>query len=182
MTKPALTTIILTKNNQDIIKKCIKSAKKIKNNQIMVVDDYSDDKTREIAKKEGAEVVKRKIRGNFAAQRNFALKKSKTDWVFFLDSDEIISPPLSREIVRRLKKNKKEGVKGLYFKRQDFFLGRPLKHGETANIKLLRLAQKTNKNKWRGRVHEEWQVAGKTKTLKHPLLHHPHKNISQTSF
>lgn len=69
-------------------------------------------------------------------------------------------------------------MQGFYLKRQDFFLGKLLKFGETGKIKLLRLARK-NAGKWSRPVHETWQVKSKPKTLSSPLLHSPTPNVAQ---
>ena len=53
-----------------------------------------------------------------------------------------------------------------------------LRHGETANVKFLRLA-KRNAGQWEGFVHEEWQVKGQIGQLKNPLLHYPHQTIKE---
>src|SRR5690606_28768310 len=65
---------------------------------------------------------------------------------------------------------------GYYFKRQDIFMGKPLKHGETASVRLLRLAQK-GRGEWAGKVHETWNIKGVTQTFHYPLLHSPHPTI-----
>ncbi len=54
--------------------------------------------------------------------------------------------------------------------------GQILKHGETGNIKLLRLAKK-RAGKWEGRVHETWKVVGRKMTLQNHLDHFPHPTI-----
>ena len=56
--------------------------------------------------------------------------------------------------------------------------GRELKHGETANVKLLRLAKK-DAGSWTRPVHEVWMVEGEIGQLTSPLLHYPHPNVAQ---
>ena len=48
--------------------------------------------------------------------------------------------------------------------------GKLLKHGETGNIKLLRLARKDT-GTWHGKVHEQWVIEGKTDTFENYLIH-----------
>lgn len=105
---------------------------------------------------------------DFSAVRNRALQHAKGDWVLFIDADEEISPKLAQEIKKRLLEDK--NINGYLFKRRDYFLRKELKHGETAKVKLLRLARK-NSGLWQGRVHEKWQVKGRIKELSQPLLH-----------
>lgn len=94
---PLVSIIISTYNNKSTIGLCIKSLKNqtYKNNEIIVVDEWSHDGTDEIAKKEGAQVFYHgKERSN---NRNFGLKKAKGDYLFFLDSDMEISQTVIKE-------------------------------------------------------------------------------------
>lgn len=111
---------------------------------------------------------------NFAKVRNKALKKAKSEWVLFVDDDEIITLALRREIKTAILL---EEYDGYYLRRVDNFLGRTLKHGETADITLLRLARRSS-GQFHRPVHEVWYVEGKTSKLKNPLIHNPHSTIS----
>ena len=97
-----ITVIILTKNEQKNIKKCILSAKQI-SNRIIIVDCGSDDQTVSIAKHCGAEVYYHAWEGH-AKQFNWALDNCQiaTEWVFRLDADERISEELAKEINHKL--------------------------------------------------------------------------------
>ena len=169
-----ISVIIITKNEQDNIGKCIDSIAWA--DEIVIIDDYSSDKTIQIAQSRGARVFKRKLNNDFSLQRNYGLKKAKNNWVLFLDADEIITTSLSKEIVRRLK-NISLDVSGFYFKRKDYFVNQWLNYGETSSVKLLRLAKK-NSGFWIGKVHEVWETKGETKEFSNPILHYPHKNLT----
>ena len=65
-----------------------------------------------------------------------------------------------------------------YLKRQDKFLGKQLEHGETAAVRLLRLARK-DAGDWQGKVHEAWEIKGKIGILSKPLLHERHLSLSE---
>ena len=54
-----ITAIVLTKNEENNIEKCLKSL--LWCDEILVIDDYSSDKTIQLAKKLGAKVYKRKL-------------------------------------------------------------------------------------------------------------------------
>ncbi len=170
-----LSAVIITKNEETKIRGTIRSLDFC--DEVIVVDDYSTDQTTQIAKTSGARIYKRSLNGNFAAQRNFGLAKARGDWVLFLDTDETVPPPLAQEIIRKLAKPGE--TVGFYFKRLDYFLGKPLRHGETGSVRLVRLARKDT-GLWHRSVHETWSLSGPTKTISHPLHHHPHPDI--TSF
>jgi len=170
-----VSAVILSKNEQKNIIRCLESLSWC--NEIIIIDDFSTDETLEIAKKLGAKVYQRHLDDNFATQRNFGLEKVKGDWVFFVDADEKISAELAAEIKFQISNSKHQKVNGFYFKRRDKFLGKWLNHGETASIRLLRLARK-NSGQWQGVIHEAWQVKGRTKILKNPILHERQITIS----
>ncbi|HUW21963.1 MAG TPA: glycosyltransferase family 2 protein [Candidatus Bathyarchaeia archaeon] len=168
-----LTGIVLTKNEEKNIGECLKTL--VFCNEVIVVDDYSQDKTIQIAQEMGVKVSQRGLNQDFAAQRNFALDKAKGDWILFIDADERVTPKLKEEIQSVIKNPK---FIGYYLKRQDVLFGKKLEFGETANVELLRLARRGS-GKWERRVHEVWQVEGKVGELAAPLVHYPHQAISE---
>lgn len=87
---------ILTLNEERRIAQCIRSASFA--DQIIVVDSGSADATCDIARSAGAEVHTYNDWQGFAVQRNRVLAHCHTDFIFFLDADEEISPDLRAEI------------------------------------------------------------------------------------
>jgi hypothetical protein len=83
---------------------------------------------------------------------------------------------LKKEILERIQNPR--GAVGFYLKRQDTLFGKKLKFGETGKARLLRLARR-DAGKWERRVHEVWNVLGRTEELNQPLLHYPHQAITQ---
>lgn len=169
-----LSAVILTKDEENNIKKCIDCLDFC--DEVIVIDDNSSDKTTDLAEKLDAKVYKRKLGDNFAAQRNFGLKKAVGKWVLFIDADERVTEDLRNEIVQ-MTNDPLVNYLGFYLKRVDYIWGKRLKHGETANIKLLRLARR-KVGKWRRRVHEVWEVEGRTREFKNPLVHYPHPTLA----
>jgi len=178
-----LSVVILTKNEERNIEECLESVKW--GDEIVLVDDCSDDKTLEIVRSEmreaGCEKIKifsRSLDGDFARQRNFGLEKAKGDWILFVDADERVSPELRREI-ESVTSYKSPLVTGFYLKRLDMIWGRELKHGEAGSVKLLRLGRK-EAGKWEGKVHERWEIGVKDLgELENPLVHLPHPTMTE---
>jgi glycosyltransferase involved in cell wall biosynthesis len=170
-----ISAIVLTKNEEKNIKKCLKSLHQLVD-EIIVIDDFSHDKTVKIAQDLGAKVYQRKLNNDFSCQRNFGLQKAKGKWVFFLDADERVSSRLKAEILKNLditlydRGKLYQGVVGFELKRKDKFLGKWLRFGETGGLKLVRLARK-EAGKWQRPIHEVWQLKGQTAKLKNPLIH-----------
>lgn len=167
-----ITAVVLTKNEEKNISACLSTLSFC--DEIIIVDDFSDDKTVPLAKKFDAKVFQRKLGNDFAAQRNFGLGKASKDWVFFIDADERVTPELKAEILRL----DGESHHGFIFKRRDILWGKQLLHGEASRVRLLRLARKTA-SKWRRPVHEVWEASGKTAVLTNPLLHYPHQSLDE---
>lgn len=176
-----ISVVILTKNEEKNILDCLESVSWA--DEIVVVDDYSEDRTTEVIKQLSAvnkiKIFKNHLENNFAKQRNFGLSKTTKEWVLFIDADERITKELREEINTILveEKNAKRNM-GFYIPRKDVIWGKLLKHGETAKIKLLRLARR-DAGAWSGIVHEEWIVDGNIGNLTSYLLHYPHQTISE---
>ncbi len=168
-----VSAVILTKNEEEDIVDCLNDLKFC--DEIIVIDDYSDDKTPELVKnfENGRiRVFQRHLDDDFSAQRNFALQKCSNDYVLFVDADERVPSKLREEIGLTGPE-----FDGYFIKRTDFIWGRMLYHGEVGNIFLLRFANK-NKGKWEGKVHEVWKIQGKVRKLREELYHFPHQSVS----
>lgn len=168
-----LSAVVLAHNNEKTILRTIESLHFC--DEIIVIDDQSTDATGEISRKAGANVVSHALHEDFAGQRNFALTKTKGDYILFVDSDEVVPIPLAQEISESIKANE---VDGYFLKRTDYLYGKPLRFGETQSVRLLRLAKK-NAGSWERAVHEVWEIHGKTKTLENPIQHYPHPTLHE---
>ncbi len=143
--------------------------------EIIVIDDFSTDRTVAIARENGALVFQHHLKNDFAGQRNFGLQKARGDWILFIDADERVSSALAAEIL-----NSQFSIlnyDGFNLKRRDFWGGHWLEHGETGRIELLRLARQ-GAGLWQRPVHEFWDIKGAVGELKNPLLHYPHQGLT----
>lgn len=169
-----ISAVILTKNEEKNIKECVECLTFCE--EIIVIDDYSDDDTVRTAESSGAKVYRRKLNSDFAGQRNFALDKCSNEWIFFVDADERITKELADEILASNFQTSQ--YTGFYIRREDIIWGKSLKHGEFGKISLLRLAKK-NGGKWKRAVHEYWDIKGKKGLLKNPISHYPHQTLRE---
>lgn len=133
-----LTAIILTKNEELNLRKCVNSIKSIVK-EIIIVDSYSSDNTLEIAKELGVTVLQHEFE-NHAIQFNWALENAyiSTAWVMKVDADEEFTPELVDEISERLD-YLPESVNGVILRRRVYFMGRWLRHGGKYPELLLRI-------------------------------------------
>jgi glycosyltransferase involved in cell wall biosynthesis len=173
-----LSAIILTKNEEDKIKKCLESLQFC--DEIIVIDDNSSDKTLDIAQKfDNVKIFKKNLDGNFAVQRNFGMEKASGKWILFIDADEEMSKDLEKEIIKTTKLLEDDN-NAYYIKRRDIFWGKELKFGEVyeaAHKGFIRLVKK-GKGSWYGNVHEVFFVnSGDVGALENYLIHRPHKDL-----
>lgn len=104
MENKGYTIIILTKNESEIIEKCLQSLPK--GIDYIVLDSGSIDDTKKIVENNNVAFYEHQISPFVISdQRNWALKHLpiKTEWVLFLDADEFISEKLHMEILTRIK-------------------------------------------------------------------------------
>jgi len=100
--KVSLTVVIIAKNEEANIEESLLSVSGWAD-EIIVVDDYSTDRTAEIAKKY-AKVLTKKME-NEGIHRNWAYAQAKNSWVLSLDADEKVSEELKVEIADAIKSN-----------------------------------------------------------------------------
>lgn len=173
----AISVIILTKNEAENILPCLRSVDFA--GEKIVVDDFSTDNTRELARKAGAIVYKRQL-DNFASQRNFALTKAKYDWVFFLDADERVTPALRQEILAVLTQAAagRTVAAGFRLARHNNIFGQTLRYTDWYPDYQLHFFRKS-KGRYTRKVHEQVVVDGQIADLKTPLEHQNYDTIDQ---
>ncbi len=106
-----ISVIIPTYESAEALEKCIQSLKEQSYpiDEIIVVDGFSRDDTREKASRLGAKVIL--ALGTQAAARNVGLTNSKGDYVFFLDSDQQLEADVVEDCVSKCLKEGAEAVK-----------------------------------------------------------------------
>ena len=100
-----VSVVVPTKNSEKYLEKCLKSIKNqtFQNFEIIVVDNFSTDKTPEIAQKYTNLFFQKGPERS--SQRNFGAKKANAKFLFFVDSDMELSPNLLEEVENKLTKN-----------------------------------------------------------------------------
>ena len=174
MSKPTLCIGILTMNEARRIEQCIQSARFA--DQIVVVDSGSKDDTVAIAQRLGAQVHTHADWQGFAEQRNCLLQYVKSDYIFFLDADEVITPELQAEMQAAVQANKPD-VWETYWLEVAF--GRPLKR-VLSRKSLPRFFRKEMLIGFDGVVHEHAKLQQPDlprHTFQSPLLHYSRETV-----
>lgn len=145
-----LTVVLLTRNEEIHIERCLRSLAKVAK-KIFIVDFFSTDKTVQIARSLGAEVVQHPWK-NYADQFQWGLEHCETDlqWLMRMDADEYLENDLQEELPALLNSLSPD-VEGVYIKRKVFFMGKWIHYGGFYPHILLRV--------WRtgkGRIEQRW--------------------------
>lgn len=164
-----ITAVVITRNEEQVIKDCLRSLRFV--DKIIVIDSNSTDKTPEIAKNMGAEVVQHAFI-DFSETRSFAAFLVKTDWILYVDADEQVTPDLQKTIEVAIKNTT---YSAYFLVRKNYYLGKPWPHSE----EIIRLISKKQLSGWKGIVHESPQIDGRIGKLKGELLHFTHRNLDE---
>ena len=97
---PTLSVIIITKNEADQIRRCLRSVTWA--DEIIVVDSGSTDGTVEICRQFTPHVIVTDWPG-YGKQKNRALAMASSDWVLSLDADESGYPRLAHRNLNQYK-------------------------------------------------------------------------------
>jgi len=164
-----LSAIIIAKNAENLIVDCIDSIGFV--DEVIVIDNNSIDRTVDIAKRLKAKVIKEKT-DDFAKQRNKGLKEARGDWVFYIDTDERVTPELARNIQAVMEGNTASAYR---VTRQNFYFGN---HPWPKQEHLERLFKKKDLKEWYGKLHESPRVDGKIADVDGLLLHYTHRDLT----
>ncbi len=177
MKKPSISLVMITKNSEDTLEKSLKSVNDFVN-EMIIVDSYSTDKTVELARALGAVVYFQPYKSE-GEQRKIALTKAHGDWILILDSDEMVSSGLKREIKESLSRRQERS--GFIIPFRNHFLGRVVRHGGETYQKL-RLFKRKSKDIYLRDfvVHAELKGnKGVVGILKNKIYHYSYRSLSQ---
>lgn len=127
-----VSVIVVTKNEAPRIERCLGAL--IDFDEIIVVDSGSTDKTQDLARDNGAQVVNFIWDGAYPKKRQWCLETLdlQHDWVFFVDADEVVTPAVIAEI-RALNLNIEAGRAGYFVRGRYVFDDRVLRFGLNNN-------------------------------------------------
>ena len=117
-----ISVVINTYNAERDLERVLDAVKDF--DEVLICDMESTDKTLDIAKKYGCNIVtfERKTYNIVEPAREFAIHEARFDWVLVVDADEIVTPELKEYLYRRIKED--DCPNGLYIPRKNYFMGR----------------------------------------------------------
>jgi len=168
-----LSVVVLTKNEQDRLSRCLDSVKWA--DEIIVVDDESSDRTVEIARGYTDKVFIKKmdIEGR---HRNWAYNQAKNIWVLSLDADEIVTVELEEEIEKILSSGPREN--GFTIPRRNYIGDFWVRYGGWYPSPQLKLFRKDKFHYEEVGVHPRAFMDAPCGHLKSDIIHYSYKNIA----
>jgi glycosyltransferase involved in cell wall biosynthesis len=164
---PPISATIITHNEAENIARAIRSLDCA--DEILVVDSGSTDATVQIAAELGARTLSHPWEG-FAAQKDFAVREARHDWILSLDADEELNEEARRAI--REWKQSTPSVGAYRFRRRARYLGRWILHSGWYPDWKIRLFHR-GKARWAGDyVHESVVADGPVETMDGEILHY----------
>src|SRR4051812_14037292 len=92
-----ISVVINTLNEASTLERAIKSVEWA--DEVLICDMNSDDNTVDIAKKNGARVIRHERLSFVEPARNFSISKTENEWVLVIDPDEEIPESLAKKLV-----------------------------------------------------------------------------------
>jgi glycosyltransferase involved in cell wall biosynthesis len=168
-----ITATIITKNNEEIIERCLKSV--TWTDEIVVVDSGSTDNTLEICEKYNCKVIRTPWLG-FGKTKQLAEDNASNDWILSIDSDEICTPELKSRLLSIL--SDPDSMGGYRIKRRTFYLGKPIKYCGWQKDFPLRMYKKSVGGFNDREIHEFVELRGQAGKIKEQILHYSYPSIS----
>ena len=166
---------VLARDNERDIAECLESVSWA-DERIVILDTRSRDATAEIAGSLGAQVVPHRFK-DFGRQREFGLTLPKSEWLFFVDTDERATPELAGEVRRAVRDDERVGW---WVPRRNHIWGREVRYGgwyPDYQLRLLRVGRAHYDLK--REVHEIVHLSGRDGHLENPLLHINYRTFAE---
>lgn len=179
-----LTVLIPARNEEKNIVACLASVAWA--DQVFVLDSQSTDRTGELVREAGREIVQFYYDGGWPKKRNWGLETLpiRNNWILLLDADERVTPELKKEIGWAIQQS---DFDGFYLQWKFMFLGRWMKHSWSHGwmLRLFRHGKgkyedlgMRGEGGWDAEVHENVVVNGRCSRLKGFLDHDSRENLS----
>ena len=167
-----LSAVLIVKNEEKNIKKCLETLGFC--DEIIVVDDGSEDSTIKIAKEFTEKVFKNENRskGYVEAVRKFGISKATGEWILIIDADERVTPALAVEIKKKITNNH---FSAFTLTRKNYYLGN---HPWPVTEKIQRVFKTEEIRDWDWKLHESPPVKGEVGNLEGVLIHYTHSDLA----
>jgi glycosyltransferase involved in cell wall biosynthesis len=170
-----LSAVIITFNEEKNIERCLKSLQGVAD-EIVVVDSFSKDRTKEICERYNVKFVEHPFEGHIQ-QKNYAITQASSPFILSLDADEALDETLKQSILE-VKNNWQ--VDGYSMNRLTNYCGKWIRHCGWYPDTKLRLWD-ARKGEWGGdNPHDKFELFdknAKTVHLKGDILHYSYYTL-----
>lgn len=170
-----VSVVISAFNEENNIKDCLESVKWA--DEIILIDNSSQDKTLAIAKKYTQKTFTRPNNLNLNVNKNYGFEKAEGDWILSLDADERVTDELKNEILSVI--DNYPNINGFRIPRKNMIFGKWIQHAGWYPDYQLRLFRKSKGKFAEKHVHEQLTLMGERGVLKWHLLHLNYTSVSQ---
>lgn len=171
-----ISAVIITYNEEKNIERCLKSLQGIAD-EIVVVDSYSTDRTKEICESFNVRFLLHSFDGHIQ-QKNYAVAQACHEYILSLDADEALSPTLQASILEVKNNWEKDGYE---FNRLTNYCGSWIKYAGWYPDTKLRLWKK-ERGEWGGTNPHDKLILNEGASkgfLKGDLLHYSFYSIAE---
>ena len=114
---PTLSVCMIVKNEENCVERSLQSIQALAD-EIVIVDTGSTDETLAICRRFTDKIFHFSWNDDFSAARNFALSNATSDWILFLDADEVIAEEDQQKIKKMIQASSSENTALAYFLHQ----------------------------------------------------------------
>ena len=174
--KVQISAVIITYNEERNIGRCLESLQGVVD-EIVVVDNYSSDRTEEICQSFKLVFIKHRFRGHIE-QKNWAVLQASSPYILSLDANEALSEEL-KDSIMRVKENWAHD--GYSFNRLTSYCGHWIRHTSWYPSRKLRLWD-SRKGSWGGlNPHDKYilEKGSRSIRLKGDLLHYSYDSMDE---
>ncbi len=169
-TRPTIGAVIIARDAEDLIADCLASVAWM--DEIVVLDNGSEDATRSIAAGYEAKVIVERQWHGFGPQRRLAQTHATADWLFWIDADERMSPALTKRLQLLLADPNLDTSLAYSVPRATDFFGRTMRHCGWYPNRVVRFHHRLSYRYNEAPIHEKLDVPpAKVRPLAEDLIH-----------
>lgn len=174
--KATLSAALIVKNESKNLEACLSSLAGWVDD-IVILDSGSNDNTQEIAEKYTKHFYLKSDWQGFGLQRQAAQKYVTTDYVFWIDADEVVTEELKSSILEAVSQNKDKTAYNI--NRKSWVFGRFIEHSGWYPDRVTRLYKVSDGNYSDDLVHEKVLLAKNVtlESLKGDLTHYTYDDL-----
>ena len=173
--RATLSVVLMTKNEAHRLARCLDRVAGWAD-EIVVIDDLSEDGTRELAQRYTDKVFPYRSDDDHFKQWNRGIEHATGEWILHIDADELVTPALRDAMDQALSTQPQHA--GFEVMRKNFYLGYPMRHGGWYHRYMNLFRRQGSRCIGKG-IHARVSFTGTTGFLNADIEHYPFTSIVQ---